>query len=132
MLRKIESLRKQPKEVRNRHAFVIASIITAVIALVWVLHLPSQFADEEKVAREAAKDQPKSSFVQGFVDLYGQAKNSISNTFSSSELESEETTQAPIAEEIDFRTLLESSSAAYESTSITSSSTTTSSTTLSQ
>lgn len=124
MLRKIESLRKEPKEVRNRHAFVIASVITGIITIVWAFQLPARFGEEENVRREASEDQPESSFVQGFVDLYKEAKTSITNTLSSSELGTEESTETPAVEEIDFRAILASSSVQYESTSTTSSSTT--------
>lgn len=43
MLRKIESLRKKPKEVRNQYAFYGACIVTGFIAILWALSLPARF-----------------------------------------------------------------------------------------
>lgn len=42
MLRKIEQIRKEPKEVRNRYAFWVAFLFTAVVAFFWVTSLPAR------------------------------------------------------------------------------------------
>lgn len=42
MLKKIESLRKQSKEVRNRYAFWCALLFTVVVTVFWVSSLPAR------------------------------------------------------------------------------------------
>jgi len=42
MLKKIESLRKQSKEVRNRYAFWWALLFTIVVTVFWVSSLPAR------------------------------------------------------------------------------------------
>lgn len=41
----IEHLKQKPSHVKGQYAFVIASIATAGIALVWSVSLPARFAD---------------------------------------------------------------------------------------
>lgn len=44
MLKKIESLRNRPKEVRKRYAFWIALSFTSVVVFFWLMSAPSRLA----------------------------------------------------------------------------------------
>ena len=65
-LRWIEETRKKPKAVRNQYAFVGASIITGCIAFIWMLSLPTQFANVENGDQEFTES--KSAFGKFFSD----------------------------------------------------------------
>jgi len=67
MLRKIEELRKQPKEVRNRRAFYVATVVTAIIAGVWAISVPAKFAAIDTIGNPA-NDQ-SGSFSRAIVDV---------------------------------------------------------------
>lgn len=54
LLSKIESLRKQPKSVRNRFAFIFALSSTLIVASIWAISLPSRVNFEPEVV---AKDK---------------------------------------------------------------------------
>jgi hypothetical protein len=68
MLKKIEALRKQPIEVRNRYAFWIAASVTLVIAVIWGSTLPARFSEEEPVATETT--EPSSSMMDSIKRLF--------------------------------------------------------------
>lgn len=53
MLKKIESIRKKPKEVRNRYAFWVALGCTALVSVFWLTGISSRF---ETVSKGAADD----------------------------------------------------------------------------
>lgn len=44
MLKKIESLRKESKETRNRYAFWFAFLFTAVVTVFWLTTVPARLA----------------------------------------------------------------------------------------
>ncbi len=45
MWKTIDQIRRQPKETHGRYAFLGAAVITGLIALVWLVSLPSRFND---------------------------------------------------------------------------------------
>ena len=66
MISKIESLRKKPKEVRNRYAFWTALCFTMVIAGFWLMSMPARL--------QVLTGTPQKTEVQGGVSRW------ISNT----------------------------------------------------
>jgi hypothetical protein len=76
LLEKIESIRKKPKEVRNRYAFWTAFLITFVIAAVWLASVPARLAgltntpliEQEKVQGGFSRtfSNMKASLMEGF------------------------------------------------------------------
>lgn len=63
LLKKIESLRNQPKAVRNQYAFGTALVGTLLVVLVWGVSLPARFSFEgtgnvaENTGSESFSDQ---------------------------------------------------------------------------
>lgn len=95
MLRKIESLRHEPKPIRDRYAFYWASIVTLVIAGFWAISLPSKFAAITNIGEVVNEDDESGGFSRAIDD--------IKNNFSASLLDLKEltsTTTDPTAEEI--------------------------------
>lgn len=76
ILKKIESLREQPKSVRNQYAFWIALSVSLIITLVWVATIPSRFLPAE-VATSSQHDGI-SNFAQNIKDISYQLGESIS------------------------------------------------------
>jgi hypothetical protein len=76
MLKKIEALRKQPVEVRNRYAFWIATVVTLIIAVVWASTFPARFSQEapatveESPSSVGALDSIK-AFVASMSERFG-------------------------------------------------------------
>ena len=74
MLGKIEELRKEPKPVKDRYAFYIAFLLTAVIGGVWLSTIPSKFAEVDNELKTS--DQP-GGFKRAFSDVQGQFSNAF-------------------------------------------------------
>jgi len=75
MLKKIESIRKKPVEVRNRYAFWSALGFTAVIAIFWLVSIPSKLTIFTQVSQEEIE-------VQGGVSRsFSELRASISEGF---------------------------------------------------
>ncbi len=110
MLKKIEFLRKQSKEVRNRYAFLCASVITVVIAIIWAFTVPSRFDSSDGSKASSSEEEAQSSFIQGFVEIFREAKTSVVNVISTPNYVKEEIVATTTVEDIDFRTILASSS----------------------
>lgn len=72
MLDKIESLRKQPKHIRNRYAFWIALSISLLIALVWALTISARLSPKDTVPQEHADDA--GSFSRTLSDITQRVK----------------------------------------------------------
>jgi len=74
MLKKIESLRTKPKEVRNRYAFWSAFGFTAIIAVFWVASVSSRVGiltgaqPEEKMEVEGGVSRSFSEFRASVAD----------------------------------------------------------------
>lgn len=75
MLKKIESLRKKPKHVRNQYAFWIAFIFTSFVVIVWVVSLPEKFSINSERSDEDSEELSK------FMDMFGNIQNDVSDTF---------------------------------------------------
>ncbi|MFT5849811.1 MAG: hypothetical protein ACI9H6_000630 [Patiriisocius sp.] len=67
MLNKIESLRKAPKVVRNRYAFWIATVFTAIVVLFWSVSVPARLAFFTNVTAEDVELQ--GSISRTFSDI---------------------------------------------------------------
>jgi hypothetical protein len=110
MIEKIEALRKEPRHVRNRYAFAIALSVTAAIAIMWAVTLPSRFAPEEEAAQPA--ENSGSSFMR---ELSGIAR-SIHESFSGLTVENSASSTPQKDDAIDFRSYLASSTSAEPAT----------------
>ncbi len=109
MLDKIESLRKQPKHVRNRYAFWIALSITLLIALLWALTISARLSPADKVPQEHADDA--GSFSRTLRDITQRVKEALAEVRTQVKYESEE--QGPEIDKpeiIDLNALIASSS----------------------
>lgn len=69
MWRKIEHLRKQPKEVRNRYAFWYAFLITAMIMVVWASTLPARFDVLTQENEGKSQQRVESGLSRAWADL---------------------------------------------------------------
>lgn len=72
MLKKIEELRKRPKHVRDRYAFVSALVFTSAVAMIWVVSLPARFSETPEVG---LADDQNGSFSRALEDVQGQMAN---------------------------------------------------------
>lgn len=79
MLNKIEALRKESRTKRNRVAFMIASAVTFVIALVWSISLPSRLGNtfEAPTANDENVVPNISDQLSGMRDYLGDTVSSI-------------------------------------------------------
>lgn len=102
MLRKIESLRKQPKQVRNRYAFWVALSVTAVITLVWVITLPDKISDFEVGVSDDTRNE-LSTFANVINDIKGNVVESFADLRDAGE---EVATTTPSSTTQDFSVLL--------------------------
>ena len=73
MLRKIEALRKEPKEVRNRYAFWVAFLFTAVITVFWLTSIPARMSTLSGVV-------PAEKTEGGFSRMFQNMKASVSDS----------------------------------------------------
>lgn len=77
----LRNLQHQPKSVRDQVAFWMAGGLTGLIALVWVVSLPSRFAEKEVVveqkpaAEDAADTDAKTELTNILKDAGGQLSN---------------------------------------------------------
>lgn len=69
----LDRTRKKPKAVRNQYAFLAATSITACIALIWGVSLPSQWSDL------ATEDSPEDEAIGAFAGFWNDAKANIGN-----------------------------------------------------
>lgn len=91
MLEKLESLRTQPKYIRNRYAFWTASMLTLIIASFWLTSLPSRFAPQ--VTQTATPAVAGSSFWNTFGKIIQDIKNSPNSFKGTSEYTQQEHAQ---------------------------------------
>lgn len=85
LLTKIEALRKEPRSVRNRYAFIIALSSTLVIALIWGISLPSRFGEVTSDA-SSDDDSPTSELANQFYELKGLIGDSVDTIKTQAEL----------------------------------------------
>lgn len=111
MLKKIESIRKKPKEVRQRYAFWYAIGFTAFIAVFWVSTLPSQFSFLAEVSTQGEQEQVQGGVSRSFADLRASLMGGV-DAFR--KIKEEATVLETAAEEddhaIDFNTFFSSTS----------------------
>lgn len=58
LIEHIESLRTQPRSVRNSYALGVALSFTGLIAIVWLISLPSRFEEAMTASSDDASDGP--------------------------------------------------------------------------
>lgn len=107
MLKKIESLRKQPKHVRNRYAFWIALLVTLVIVTFWTTTLPARFSSENTMAEQDSEG----GLSQDLGEISVRFKEMMGNMWSSVEYVQETEEPSP-SNLLDLDALLASSSQA--------------------
>ena len=87
MLRRlIRSIRRQPKPVRDQLALISAGVFTAVVAFVWVYHVPTKFAALNEQRQMTAHDTEGPSFSQLFGGMREQVA-AVRDAFSADETE---------------------------------------------
>lgn len=74
MFRKFRELKDAPKATREQYAFLYAAVITLIIAGIWMVSLPSQFADVNATADtdRVTTNANASSFSRVFKDVKAQ------------------------------------------------------------
>jgi hypothetical protein len=83
----IQSLRSKPQHVRTQYAFVIALLITAVIAAIWMTTLPARFSGYGKVQKE------DSATKEEFSNFVSDAKTQFGNVIESQNEKEEDTSR---------------------------------------
>ena len=106
MLSKIESLRKQPKHIRNRYAFWIALGTTLCIAVVWLTTVPNRFANIQHIQTQ---QETRGNFARVFSDLKQTISDAVGNFATSTEDAAVPAQEAPV-NTIDFSTFFATSS----------------------
>ena len=91
MLHKIESLRKEPKSVRNRYAFGIALSVTMLVVIVWGISLPSRIENVVQVKEKSKSDEP--SLVDQLSELKNFVDDNLEDIKSSAEIIDIETSE---------------------------------------
>lgn len=93
----LSKLRNHPKVVKDRYAFLGATLITGVIASVWLATLPSRL--ETPVASEQASDfaETRGAFSQFFSGAKAQLGNAMSGLKASSTEETLPSTEETVA-----------------------------------
>lgn len=82
MLKFIEKLRDEPTYVRQRYTLGAALLVTGLIAIIWLLSLPAQFANTEEAIPQAGEPSEESAVFQ---DLIDQTRMQIDRTVRSRE-----------------------------------------------
>ena len=113
MLKKIESIRKKPVEVRNRYAFWYALGFTAVIAVFWLASVPAKFSVLTNVEAPIENERVQGGLSRSFSDLRASLSGGV-ETFN--EIKEEAQTvggeEDEYSEVIDFDTFFSSSTLA--------------------
>ncbi len=79
MLKKIESIRKKPKHIRNAYAFWVALAVTLIIALFWFTTLPATFSNTP--ATSTTEQIEAIGQESSFFHTLGELKGSLSGMF---------------------------------------------------
>jgi hypothetical protein len=115
ILEKIESLRQQPKHIRNRYAFWTSLCVTLIVALVWGVQLPGRFSSGTEVVASKEADATGSSFVHTLGEMVTGLKASVSNFRGTIEYAKESTGEkSDTPKMLDLRALVASSTAAKQ------------------
>jgi hypothetical protein len=111
MLKKIESLRTKPKEVRNRYAFWCAFGFTAVVAVFWLVSVPSQLLVFSNV-EEVPSPEVEGGISRSMSDLRASVANGVAlfNKIKEGPAAEDEELGTDKVEEIDFATFFSTSS----------------------
>ena len=96
LLEKIEALRKEPKEVRNRYAFISALSVTLLVAVIWSISLPSRL-NNPNVSIEIDDGEVGPSVAEQLSDLKVFLEDNIEDIKSVAELVETDEEQSPIA-----------------------------------
>lgn len=99
----IKSIRKKPNAVKNQYAFVIASICTALVALVWV---PGMFSASDQL--QTTEFEPLTEESAGLGDMVNEIRTEFGALTTGSETEAEDLTADPAQTEPDDETVFES------------------------
>lgn len=110
MLKKIESLRAKPKEVRNLYAFWCAFGFTTIIAVFWLVSVPSRLGILTSAEVTPEKDI-EGGLSRTFSDLRASVADGVSlfNTIREETTAEEEVLVEP-KKDIDFTTFFSTSS----------------------
>jgi hypothetical protein len=113
MLKKIESLRLKPKEVRNRYAFWYAFSFTAVIMLFWLVTIPSRLVSLTSLETESP-DEIEGGIARSFADLKASLSDGVKsfNKVEDDSLLQEEASTEVFKGDIDFSTFLSTTTVA--------------------
>ena len=84
LLEKIEALRKQPKSVRDRYAFGVATGVTALVAVIWMVSLPARLGNSEGGTVVRNPDEP--SLTEQLSELRNFVGDSIDSVQAQAEL----------------------------------------------
>ena len=79
MWKTIDRIRRKPKAVRNRYAFLISATITSLIALVWLASMWAKFNNQTAPTAENSGPSPFSELK----DKFGDVKDLFDESFSS-------------------------------------------------
>ncbi len=71
-------IRTKPKEVRVRYSFLVASITTGIIAMVWMTTIPARFTVNTLTQKQEKKDTPS-----GVSSIFDSIKDQFANTIES-------------------------------------------------
>jgi len=69
MLKKIESIRKKPPEVRNRYAFGVAFAFTFVVVTFWLVSMPARFNSFTTAWDTSTQKEVVGGFSQSFASV---------------------------------------------------------------
>lgn len=111
MLKKIESIRKKPKEVRNRYAFWYSFGFTAVIAAFWLASVPSQLEGLTSSVPKTEDEKVQGGFSRSWEDLRASISGGI-DTFNKSKEDTTLQEEGSVQKDniIDFATFFSSTS----------------------
>ena len=79
MWKTIDRIRRKPKTVRNRYAFLISATITSLIALVWLVSMWAKFNNQTAPATENSTTSPFSELKDKFGDFRGLIGESLNS-----------------------------------------------------
>lgn len=80
LLRAIENVRRKPKPVRKRYAFVVAVVFTALVAGVWSFSLPARFgAIDGAISAAPGGRETSQSAGLPFSGMFGQIRQQFSD-----------------------------------------------------
>lgn len=88
----LEHIRTKPKEERTRYAFLVASIVTGIIAMVWITTIPARFTTHVQTLTQKQENKEKKDTSSGEPSVFDSFKDQFANTIASQKNEVDETT----------------------------------------